>query len=131
MDDLISLANELGLTVVERAGRKLGGYNASTMSIRLDPGMTRRTARSVLAHEIAHHIFGDVPAAHGPVRARQERRANEWAALYLIQLEAFMEAERLRDGHTASMAFDLNVTAELVEAFRRVVLRERDTAASV
>lgn len=127
MQHLLSLANELGLTVIERRGKHVGGYHAGSNTIRLDPALPRRVARSVLAHELAHHVFGDQPSPHGPVRAKQERRANEWAALRLITPEAFADAERIRGGHTASMAHDLDVIPELVDAFRQVLLRIGDT----
>lgn len=123
MQHLLTLARELDLRVIERAGANLGGYHHGSRTIRLDPKMPRRVARSVLAHELAHHVFGDQPSPYGPVRAKQERRANEWAALRLITPEAFAEVEQLRDGHTASMAHDLDVMPELVEAFRRLLLR--------
>ncbi|MDQ7877316.1 ImmA/IrrE family metallo-endopeptidase [Microbacterium sp. QXD-8] len=127
MKDLLTLAAELGLTVVERRGKHLGGYHAGSRTVRLDPHMPRRVARAVLAHEIAHHVFGDEPSPYGPVRAKQERRANEWAALRLITPDAFADAERLRNGHTASMAHDLDVTPELIDAYRQVLLRIGDT----
>jgi Zn-dependent peptidase ImmA (M78 family) len=127
MQELISLATELGLHVVERRGRHLGGYHHGSRTVRLNPSMPRRVARSVLAHEIAHHVFGDQPSPYGPVLAKQERRANEWAALHLITPEGFADAEKHRSGHTASMAFDLDVTPELVDAYRRVLLRIGDT----
>jgi len=127
MQDLLQLAEELGLTVIEKAGRHLGGYHHGTSTIRLDPRMPRRVARSVLAHEIAHHVFQDHPSPHGPVRAKQERRANEWAALRLITPDAYAEAERHRGGHSPSMAHDLAVTVELVDAYRALLLRLGDT----
>lgn len=127
MQHLLALADELGINVTERRGIHAGGYHHGSRTIRLDPGLPHRVARSVLAHEIAHHVFGDTPAAHGPARARQERRANEWAALRLISLDAYASAERLRDGHTASMAHDLGVTTELVDAFRALLARHGDT----
>ncbi|MGW9345839.1 ImmA/IrrE family metallo-endopeptidase [Streptomyces albidoflavus] len=127
MQELLKLADELGLEVIERRGRHHGGYHHGTRTIRLDPHMPRRVARSVLAHELAHAVFEDQPSHHGPVRAKQERRANEWAALRLITPEAFAEAEHHRGGHTASMAVELAVTVELVDAFRSVLLRIGNT----
>jgi hypothetical protein len=127
MQQLLALADELGLTVSEKRGRHAGGYHHGSRTVRLDPGLPRRVARSVLAHEIAHHVFGDTTAAHGPARARQERRANEWAAMRLISLDAYAAAERMRDGHAPSMAHDLCVTTELVEAFRALLARIGDT----
>lgn len=127
MHDLLRLAAELGVDVVERRGGKIGGYHAGTRTIRLNPGMSVRVARSVLAHELAHHIFGDEPSPYGPVRAKQERRAHEWAARRLITSEAYADAERARGGHTPSMAYDLGVTVEIVEAYRRLLTRLGDT----
>jgi hypothetical protein len=127
MQHLLNLASELGLRVVERRGLHIGGYHEGSSTIRLDPKLPRRVARSVLAHEIAHHVFGDHPSPYGPVRAKQERRANEWAALRLITPESYAEAERNRGGHVESMAFDLDVTPEIVRAFQQVLLRLGDT----
>jgi len=127
MQPLLTLASELGLTIIEKRGRHLGGYHAGSKTVRLDPSMPRRVARSVLAHEIAHHVFADEPSPYGPVTAKQERRANEWAALQLITPEAFAEAEKTRNRHTPSMAFDLDVTPEIVDAYRRVLVRIGDT----
>jgi Zn-dependent peptidase ImmA (M78 family) len=126
MDQLLQLADELGIKVVERRGGKLGGYHAGTTSIRLHPGMSRRHARSVLAHEIAHHVFGDEPSIYGPLRAKQERRANEWAALRLITTTAYAESEAQRHGHLPAMAHDLGVTLELIEAYKRLLTRLGD-----
>lgn len=124
---LHALAADMGLTIVERRGSRRGGYHDGLKQIRINPGMSRRATRSVLAHEIAHALFRDVPSHHGPVNAKQERRADEWAALYLITPDAFADAEKHRGGHSPSMAYDLDVTVELVEAFRRVLLRVGDT----
>ena len=126
MQDLLQLADELGVKVVERRGGRPGGYHAGTTTIRLHPGMSRRVARSVLAHEIAHHVFGDQPTQYGPVRAKQERRANEWAALQLITPQSYADVEAQRQGHLASMAYDLGVTLELIEAYRGVLTRLGD-----
>lgn len=126
MQQLLQLADELGLDVIEKRGRHLGGYHHASSTVRLDPDMPRRVARSVLAHEIAHAVFHDQPAAHGPARAKQERRANEWAALRLITPEAFADVERHRGGHSPSMAHDLAVTTELVDAYKSLLLRLGD-----
>lgn len=127
LHDLLKLAEDLGLTVIERRGLKLGGYHHGSTSIRLNPDLPRRVARSVLAHEIAHHVFGDVPTVYGPARAKQERRADEWAALHLIDPHRFAEVEKIRGNHPASIAYDLDVTVELVTAFQRVLTRVGDT----
>lgn len=126
MEQLLALAEELGLTIIERRGKHLGGFRPHENVIRLTPGMRHRTARSVLAHEIGHCVLGHEPTLFGPLRARQERAADEWAALHLIDKDAYIEVERLRDGHIASMAHDLDVAPELVTAFQRMLTRFGD-----
>lgn len=123
---LTELAEELGLSVVERRGSTRGGYHDGLRRVRINPGMSRRVTRSFLAHEIAHALFRDAPTPYGPVRAKQERRAWEWAALYLVDREAFAEAERLRSGHAPSIAHDLDVSVEIIEAFKRILARIGD-----
>ncbi|WP_417556109.1 ImmA/IrrE family metallo-endopeptidase [Microbacterium sp.] len=125
--DLITLAEELGLKVVWRPGAKLGGFHAGSKTIRLTPGSSARTTGSVLAHEIGHAVFQDVYTPHGPARARQEARANEWAARHLITPDAYAAAEERRGIHAASLAFELGVTVELVEAYQRLLQRIGDT----
>lgn len=123
---LVAIAHELGLTVVERRGHHRGGYHDGIRQIRLNPGMSARLTRSLLAHEIAHAIHRDVPSPYGPVRMKQERRAWEWAAVYLIDPTDFAAAEDARNCHSPSMAYDLGVTVELVDAYRGALQRIGD-----
>ena len=124
MQHLLRLAEEQRLHVVERAGRTLGGFDPATGTIRLSPGMRVRTARSVLAHELGHAHLGHGPAPTPAIRAHQERQADEWAARRLITPAAYAAAEQLRGTHLASLAFELDVTIEIVLAFQRVLSRE-------
>lgn len=125
--DLLTLADELGLTVIERRGTHRGGYHDGQRTIRLNPGMSRRAARSFLAHEIGHALFRDEPSPYGPVRLKQERRAWEWAANHLLTPTAYAEAEALRSGHAPAMAYDLDVTVDVIDAYRRIMSRIGDT----
>lgn len=120
---LWNLAADLGLNVVERRGIHRSGYRPGDNTIQLTPGMRGRVLRSVLAHEIAHHVLGHYPTDFGPIRKRQETEANRWAAGYLITPEAYAEAERDRNGHAPSIAYDLNVSDELVVIYQRQLLR--------
>lgn len=104
-----------------------GEYSHAKKRIRLQRGMATRLHRSVLAHECAHAVFADVPSRFGPVNAKQERRADEWAALRLIGVDAYKHAEAIHHGHVEAMAVELCVTVDLVEAFQRVLLRIDDT----
>lgn len=126
MEQLLRLVDAHGLHLVERDGPSLGGYQPLTSTIRVTPGMSVRTTSSIIAHELGHAILGHEPTSDRAARGRQERRADEWAARLLISPDAYAEAERLRDGHPASIAFDLGVTVELVLAFQRLLHRVGD-----
>ncbi|PRB16499.1 ImmA/IrrE family metallo-endopeptidase [Microbacterium sp. MYb62] len=121
MQHLLRLAEDQGLRIIERAGPTPGGFDPAARTIRLDPGMSRRTTRSVLAHELGHASLGHVPAPTPTIRTQQERQADEWAASRLITPHAYAEAEEFRGPHLASLAFELEVTIELVTAFQRLL----------
>lgn len=104
-----------------------GEYIHARKLIRLQHGMASRLHRSVLAHECAHAVFADVPTMFGPVNRKQERRADEWAAMRLINPTAYRFAEQLHQGHVEAMAVEVGVTVDLVEAFQRVLLLVGDT----
>ena len=125
--DMWDYADQLGLTVVEHHGPHTSGYRPGDHSVHLRPGMRGRILQSVLAHEIAHHILGHLPTDSRPERARQEAAANRWAALHLIDPEAYAAAERARNGHTKSMAVDLHVADELVDVYQQHLARIGDT----
>lgn len=104
-----------------------GEYDHPSRTIRLRPGMAARHHRSVLAHELAHAVFGDVPSKFGPVNAKQERRAEEWAALRLITLDDYRHVESIHRGHAGAMALDLGVMRSIVLAYRGLLERHGDT----
>lgn len=104
-----------------------GEYHHDQRLIRLQDGMAARLHRSVLAHECAHAVFADVRSRFGPVTAKQERRADEWAALRLVAVDTYRHAEAIHHGHVEAMAVELGVTVELVEAYQRVLMRVGDT----
>lgn len=126
MDHLLRLVEERGLRLVERAGPTRGGYDPASLTIRLAPGMSVRTTTSVLAHELGHAALGHTVSRDPEARARQERSADEWAATLLISPVAYARAEALRGTHRASLAFELGVTVELLDAYRRMLERIGD-----
>lgn len=119
---LAALAARAGATIEEAAlpGRD-GEYLHARRLIRLRPGMTARLHRCVLAHELAHCTFGDVPSPSVHLTAKQERRADEWAARQLIGVDDYRRAELLHHGHPGAMAIDLGVMRSIVEAYQRVL----------
>lgn len=104
-----------------------GEYIHDRRLIRLRSGMAERLHRSVLAHEVAHAVFADVPSMLGPVNAKQERRADEWAALRLITPEAYRRAESLHGSHNGALAVELGVITRIVAAYQRILARIGNT----
>jgi hypothetical protein len=99
-----------------------GEYLHRRKLIRLQIGMEHRLHRCVLAHECCHAVFEDVTSKFGPVNAKQERRADEWAALRLVSLTDYMRAEIIHGGHEGAIAVELNVTVDLLRVFRSMLL---------
>lgn len=128
-DQIADALKALGVNIeyAELSPGRDGEYIHSRKLIRLRPGMSARLNRSVLAHETAHAIFADVPSRFGPVNAKQERRADEWAALRLIRHEDYQRAELLHGGHAGAIAHELGVVRSIVEAYRRILIRIGDT----
>lgn len=127
---LYAMAESLGVTVehvdLSHLGRD-GDYNRATNTIRLQEGMSRRLLRCVLAHELCHAVFGDVRSKFGPVNAKQERRADEWAALRLITSSDYRDAEASCEGNVQLMAQELDVIEDIVTAYQRILLRIGET----
>ncbi|QIK64105.1 ImmA/IrrE family metallo-endopeptidase [Leucobacter viscericola] len=127
MQLLFDYAEALGLTVEFAPLRDRNGeYRHDLKRIRLREGMPERLARWTLAHELGHAVFGDELSMFGPANAKMERRADEWAALLLIDVDIYREVEMLRDGHAPSMASDLNVAERCVIVFQGLMERIGD-----
>jgi Zn-dependent peptidase ImmA (M78 family) len=105
-----------------RDGRD-GEYIHARKLIRLRHGMSARLHRSVLAHELGHAAMAHAPTRFGPVHAKQERAAEEWAALRLISPADYCHVEELHGGHAGAMALELGVMRSIVDAFRALLLR--------
>lgn len=126
---LQDLADQAGLTIEYahlREGRD-GEYVHAKKLIRLRRGMSARKHRSVLAHELAHAAFGHTPTHFGPVHAKQERIADAWAAMRLIDLDDYRHLEAVHDGHPGAIAVDLGVVRSIVIAFQHALERIGET----
>ena len=129
MERIWGMLDALGIAVeyTDLPRDRDGEYLHDHGLIRLQRDMPTRLHRSVLAHECAHAVVADVPSMFGPVNRKQERRADEWAALRLVTVDDYKRAEALHHGRADAMAVELNVTLRLVEAYQRVLLRVGDT----
>lgn len=126
---LADLAEQAGVTIeyARLAHGRDGEYIHARKLIRLRHGMSARLHRSVFAHELGHAAFADTPSKFGPVHAKQERRAEEWAALRLIDVDDYRHLEQIHHGHAGAIALDLGVMRSIVEAFQNVLQRIGDT----
>ena len=129
IEQIWGMLEAMGVAVeyVELPPDRDGEYLHDRRLIRLQRRMASRLHISTLAHECAHAVFADVPSQFGPVNAKQERRANEWAALRLIDVDDYKRAEAIHHGHTEALAVELGVTVELIDAYQRILLRIDDT----
>lgn len=122
---LYKLVEELGVELVytDLPPEYNGLYDRATHAVYVQEGLAYRLHRHTLAHELGHAYYGDAPSPFGPVNWKQERRANEWAALRLIQREAYKRAELIRGGHVGAMAYELGVIDKTVVAYQRTLQR--------
>lgn len=129
MDRLYHLAESLGVRIeyadLTWLGRD-GDCNTRTRVIRLQPGMLYRLERSVLAHELAHMIRGDRRSIFGHYDAKDEARADEWAAHFLIDMSDYEAAEAKCGNKVDAIAEELDVMDDLVEAYERTLARIGD-----
>lgn len=125
---LLDFADALGVTIDYRhlPSDRDGQYVHAKTVIHLRPGMHARHHRSVLAHELCHAVFHDVPSKFGPVNAKQERRAEEWAALRLIDNDEYRYLEAAHDGRPAGIAVELGVMTSIVTAYQGLLQRIGD-----
>ncbi|PZE59791.1 ImmA/IrrE family metallo-endopeptidase [Curtobacterium sp. MCPF17_001] len=98
----------------------LGGYSPLEGRVYLDLGLTPSERRSVLARELGHVYYGHT-CDQGPT-SLLERQADTYAATLLVHPEDYAALERISaDAHY--IAEELNVTPDVVYAFRRHVLQ--------
>ncbi|QIK63663.1 ImmA/IrrE family metallo-endopeptidase [Leucobacter viscericola] len=126
MERLYDYATELGVQI-EFADlqylKRSGDYCHELRLIRIQDGMMPRKTRHTLGHELGHATHGDEPSVLPHIQKRLEDRADEWAAHFLIEHDAFREAEERHSGHIPAMAVDLYVLEKTVRAYVRTLDR--------
>lgn len=116
---LIDHAHAEGIRVWWRHTGRCGTWSERHRCIWLDPALTDREARSVLAHELGHAHYGD----RGPQPPHIEARAWRWAADLLITRAEYALAEHIHGQDTAAIADALDVTLEVVDAYQTTLRR--------
>lgn len=111
-------ADELGLTVVYQPLRTGHGlYVPGRDIIILRPRLKAAVERSVLAHEVAHHLHAHRRTT-GVWSIRQERQADLTAARNLIDPARLRHAQRCSPD-PAEWCRELDITGDLLLAFLR------------
>lgn len=120
MRRLYEHAIELGVAVrYGDPGRgRIACYIDRCRLIVLRPGMRRAQSRTALAHELGHAAHRDTATGHPAWDARQERRADHYAARLLICPSAVARAEQLHGPHLGMIARELDITPELLAVWR-------------
>ena len=125
MQQLRKIAKQLGIEIKTRPLHQNNGeYCHAAKAIYLRPGMTYTLERSVLAHELGHAVNGDQPTNNPYQHARQETRADQWAATALITQEQYQAAEQTHDGHIGAIASELQVIPRLIHAYQQTLSKQ-------
>lgn len=110
--DLILHAEDMGATVHWALDLPERGRYYPNGVIVIRHGMTERRTVSTLAHELAHHYYGDplcTPAVN--------RRAWRWAARLLVPDEEYVVAES-RHYASGAIAQHLGVTVDVIHGYQ-------------
>lgn len=91
-----------------------GHYEDAERMIVLNHRCTQAQAVAALAHEIGHAVFGDRCTTEAV-----EDRADEMGASFVISRAEYAAAELLVGPHPGALARELDVTRDLVLAWRR------------
>lgn len=98
-----------------------GAYQHDKRLVILRPGLSQRSARCTLAHEIQHHLAGDTVTCSIFLHRKAELLASKRAAWMLVDPFEYVEAEALHEGHLASMAHSLDVTVRVLRDWQSLV----------
>ena len=115
--DLHRIAEAHGVRLVRHTGGPPGWYDHARRTISTRRGQSIQQYRSVLAHELAHAVYGDVPVDNGFFNLRQEARADRWAAKLLISPVEFALAAQWHGDCLPAVADELEVTQHLLEVW--------------
>jgi len=113
---LHAVAEQMGVRLVRHTTGPKGYYIHRLRTISTRRGMSMTQYRSTLAHELAHAHYGDEPTI-GIFDAKQERRADLWAANLLIDPDHFRAEYIWHRGNIGGIADELEVTHHLLEVW--------------
>ena len=118
-DALIDVAQRRGYRVRWHRGGPKAAWLPHRSTITLRVGMDDVTTLCSLAHELGHAHYGDPPGHFGA----HELRADRFAARLLINEDDYRQAESTYGTDVETLAFILNVSPGLIEAWREYLAR--------
>lgn len=122
MMDMLGVARGRGIRVEwADLGARHGEYGAGVIT--LNDNRPEKVQRIVLAHELGHAWHDHSPSEVPGVVERQEREADEHAALLLVQRMDYVKAEHMYGPSVGAVAAELGVPARFVHRLRSVQRR--------
>ena len=118
MFDIEEFACSNGINIVESDKVRFGYFCRDTGTIVVPTGMPERLRRSMIAHELGHAVYG-----HTASTPKSERQADKYAARLLINEDDYRQAESTYGTDVETLAFILNVSPGLIEAWREYLAR--------
>jgi Zn-dependent peptidase ImmA (M78 family) len=89
--------------------------------IMIERDTTYRVKRCALAHELVHWEYRDAVCG-GVTGMKSERRARLLAASLLVSPAEYASAEEIYEGERLCMASELDVTVQVLDDYRELVL---------
>lgn len=103
----------------------IGYYHHPLGLIFLDSRSNPRQQKCVLAHELQHFKFSDMPTKHRWFGLRQERRASELAAFLLVPADKLKRVLKIYPDDINKVADELDVTLDILETRLAMLKRKR------
>jgi Zn-dependent peptidase ImmA (M78 family) len=120
---MIDVATRRGIAVRWASlGARHGEYAAGVVTINED--RPEEVQRIIMAHELGHAFHGHEPAFTPSQQERQERQADEHAAILLVNRSDYERAERMYGPAVGAVAAELGVPARFVYRLRSIQRRD-------
>ena len=115
MEALLKEAARLGVSVKYAPLQPplRGAYLDRLSLIIVDQALTLPQRRETLAHELGHAHY-----SHDCTNAHSEAQVWRWAARFLVDVDAYAQAE-LMNPHPAAIALDLDLTTNIVVEWQK------------
>lgn len=107
----------------ELPGDLWGIYSDKDKAIIIDRRLTYTAKRCTLVHELIHWWHGDADC-YMAAKVKHERRTRAETARLLVDAHEYALAERMYGGNSWLMAQELDVTTQVLDDYRELVLEK-------